>query len=362
MAVKEKKVRSVAVYLQYLEMAGRSEKTLYTYKYALEFFCKFLGIPVTDLHAHKVDPDGNKHFQYLTMDNLMELMNSEKVRAMKSNSRRSIINNITRYMKINGVEFDELELGVIKVRRVDTREDKPASLELLQKMMDLADPRMKAYITFLTSTGCRSGEASKLLVSDVNGTVVTIPDKIAKGHRGGKVYLTSEAREYLDLWIRVRDQWIRDADTRVKNMGVRSRPTNDQRLFASSSASLRQDFAELYHIVDGESIQTLRGVRGKVTAHTCRAYFRTNAAVTMGIDLAEGIVRHTGYMNAAYVRMPEEDRERKFREGEDALYITRRDRRLSENALEIERMKTKRLEEDMLLVKTALAKLQPSEK
>jgi integrase len=332
-------------------MAGRTEKTLSTYNYALEFFCKFLEIPVTELHAHSVDPDGTLHFQHLTMDNLMALMDSEKVRSMRPHSRRTVINPITRYMKINRVEFDELELGVIKIRKIDTRDDKPASLELLQKMMDLADPRMKAFIIFLVSTGCRSGEASNLLVSDISGSVVTIPDRIAKGNHGGKAYLTSEAREYLDLWLKVRDQWIRDSDARVKNMGVRSRPVNDQRLFASSRASLGQEFTALYRIVDGESTQTLRGIRAKVTPHTCRAFFRTRAAATMGIDLVEGIMRHTGYLNAAYVRMPEEERARLFYDGEHALYITRPDQRESITAIAVERQKREALEVEVRRMK-----------
>jgi len=337
----EKKVRPVPLYLQYKERAGCSPHTIVRIRGSLQYYADFLGVPLADLHKH------------MTVENFLDYLEGPHAKKLAPNSRRSTISAISTYMRINGIEFDEMELAIVKVRVPYERNDKPPSLELFQRMMDVADTRMKAVIAFLISTGCRRGEASKVLLSDVNGSVVTIRNEIAKGHRGGKVFLTAEAREYLDLWLRERDNWIKRADQRARQLG-RKRPAQDLRLFASSDNNIGQRFADIYNAVDGEDVTTQRGQRNLITCHSCRAYFRTHAVKTMGIDLVEGIMRHTGYLNAAYVRMPEEERERLFHEGEDALYITRRDRRQSENAMAVEKQKRESLEREVALIRKML--------
>jgi hypothetical protein len=89
-------------------------------------------------------------------------------------------------------------------------------------------------------------------------------------------------------------------------------------------------FARLYNNVDGE--------QGKYSAmctpHSCRKYFRTHAVKTMPLDLVEGIMRHTGYLNSSYVRIPDEERRSQFHAGEPALYITRADHRIQTAAMD----------------------------
>ena len=67
----------------------------------------------------------------------------------------------------------------------------------------------------------------------------------------------------------------------------------------------------------------------------------------MGVDLAEGILRHSGYLNAAYVRMTPEDRRSMFHEGESALYITRGDHRIQSNALDTLKRENQELRESI---------------
>ncbi|NMB79846.1 MAG: site-specific integrase, partial [Methanomicrobiales archaeon] len=318
----------MSVYLKTLERAGRSRETIKTYNNAFLGFARYLDVPLEELHLHVSgdNPDA--------VEKLMDYLDSEHMKKVSANSRRTYLAAISRFMRINGVVFDELDMEVVKTRKTEERDDKPLELETLQRMMDLADVRMKAVLTFWISTGCRIGETSKLLLSDVRGNIVNVRPEIAKGRRGGKVFLNEEAAEYLQIWLNCRDEWIRDADTRARNMR-QTRPDKDERLFASSYSSLSQAFGSLYDAVDGETVRTLRGDRQKVTPHSCRAYFRTHGAKTMGIDLVEGIMRHTGYLNAAYVRMSETDRERQYRAGESILYITRPNQREYKNEIAI---------------------------
>jgi integrase len=333
-----KKTRSVPLYLSMLEKARKSPITIRRYRDALAGYARYLNVPLDELHRHA------------TAENFIEYLDTPEFKTLAPNTRRAILSAISRYMKLNGTEFDELELAVVRVRAPETRQDKPLSLDTLQKMMDLADTQMKAVIAFLVSTGARAGETSQILLSDARGDVITIRNEIAKNGRGGRVFLNAEAREYLDLWLKERDRWIAEADQKVKNIG-RARPKDDGRLFACSYSNISQRFSDLYRSADGETSTTLNGQRGMNTPHSCRAYFRTHAATTMGIDLVEGIMRHTGYLNAAYVRMTDEEKERLFHEGEHVLYITRADHRiqvgkLTELEREIETLKAKQAEQN----------------
>ena len=347
-----KKIRSVEQYLALLQAAGRSPVTITGYRAVLSHYAKFLSIPLDDLHNH------------LSVDDLVRYA-VHLASYRREGGRKSALIILHRYMELCGVEFDELEYNAAKVTITEERADKPLTVDILQKMIDQASPHTRALITFLVSTGCRAGETSKILLSDVgrlaqgrfvmdiDGDVIQIRNEIAKRRKGGLVFLTREAREYLTIWLKDRERFIKDADKRTsqlftastrhervsrKESGTRiARPENDQRLFACSYNTIDKAFVRLYMKADGE-----RGVNGfaRVTAHSCRAFFRTNGAKTLGIDLTEGILRHSGYLNNAYVRMTPEDRYKQFHEGEAALYITRADHRIQSGKLsQLEREK-----------------------
>jgi integrase len=331
---KTKKIRNVKTYLSLLEKAGRSPSTIKIYNNIFVYFARFLDVPLDDLHMH------------MTVENLLEYLDSDYVKKLRPNTRRLMLTVLSRYMQLNGVDFDEMELNIVKTRKSNVRYDKPLEYATLQKMMDLADTLMKAYLSFLVSTGCRAGETAQLLLSDIQETVVIIRPEIAKNGHGGKVFLTAEAREYLDLWLKERPAWIEEANKKSLNL-YRPRPAQDNRLFACCYNNLLNRFQHLYDAVDGESTPTCNYDRRKITPHSCRAYFRTHAVKTMPMDLVEYLMRHTGYLTTEYVRMSDEERERAFHKGESALYITRADHRIQTGKLsELERANaelTKRL-------------------
>jgi integrase len=267
---------------------------------------------------------------HLSVVNLLKYAQSRKGKSEAGT--RTNLSILHRYFTINGIQFDELEYNAVKHKIIYEQNDKPLELETLQKMMDLADSHGKAFLTFLVSTGCRAGECCEILLSDLQGDIVTIRNEVAKGKRGGKVYLTSEAREYLDLWLKERDHYIKTSDARMKPLkkyGAHARPVKDERLFACSYTSLHRVFSRLYGMVDGEQGK----YRAKCTPHSTRKYFRTHAVKSMSLDLVEGLMRHTGYLNSHYVRMTDEERRREFHAGESALYITRYDHRITTHAL-----------------------------
>jgi integrase len=326
-----KKIRSVEEYLSMLALGGRSVATIGNYRHVLNSYAMFLNIPLDQVHNH------------LSVDNFLAYAGSRKGKSAAG--RHTTFTILHRYMALQGVEFDEMELNIVKKKSTEDPDDKPIETETLQKMMDQGDPHSRAIIAFLISTGCRAGETSKILLSDVKSDVVTIRNEIAKGGHGGKVYLTSEAREYLDIWLKDRERYVEEANRMTKKLfttqsgshfGERkstgvpiARPEKDNRLFACSYTTINKIFSRLYDQVDGE-----KGKYGALCSpHSCRKYFRTNAVKTMSLDLVEGLMRHTGYLNSVYVRMTDKEKRDQFHAGEAALYITRADHRIQTGEL-----------------------------
>lgn len=311
----------VEEYLGMVEMADRAPGTIRSYRMIFESFARFLGVPVDEVHKH------------LLPENLIKYAGSLKGYSGLTVRQRLAI--LRAYFNENGVEFKGMQAKVLNARRHTEPEDKPLSLETLQKMMDITDERGRAFISVMVSTGMRAGEAAQLKLQDVKDDTITIPGKIAKNGRGGKVYLTSEAREYLDIWLKNRDEFIRLADIHAdvfhKHGISPARPEKDERLFACSYTALNAMFRRLYQKVDGEK----GNYRGKITPHSMRKYFRTQA--TQGglhIDIVERLMRHSGYLSSSYVRLTDDEIREQFHKNEAALYITRADHRIQGSKLD----------------------------
>jgi len=324
---------TVAQYLTMLKRAKRSPKTIESYSKVFRSFAQCLDISVDEIHDH------------LLPENLIKYAESREEKSDRATNVSMSI--LSRYYKVNGITFDELERNVIKGRPDTAANDKPLELATLKKMMEIGSVHAKAMITFLISTGCRRNETAQILVSDVKGDQVTIRPEIAKRRKGGIVYLTAEAREYLDLWLDERDAYIQHANTKKYR---EFRPADDQRLFACSQNTMRDIFARLYQKVDGE-----RGPYGdRCTMHSCRKYFRTQAVRTIPLEVVEKIMRHSGYLTQSYVRITDVETRRLFHEGEHALYILRNDARTEQAEIEILRKEKKELENQLTRAKKEL--------
>jgi len=313
---------SVSEYLDAMETADRAPGTLRQYRMTFESFGKFIGVPVDEIHTH------------LSAESLIKYAGSLK--GYSGQTIRNRLSMLRAYFQENGVTFGGMEMKVLNARRHTEPEDKPLTLETLQKMMDITDERGRAFISVMVSTGMRAGEAAQLKLQDVKDDTITIPGKIAKNGRGGKVYLTAEAREYLDIWLKNRDEFIRLADIHANVLNKHgispARSSNDERLFASGYTGLNSMFRRLYQKVDGEK----GNYRGKITPHSMRKYFRTQA--TQGglhIDIVERLMRHSGYLSSSYVRLTDEEIREQFHKNEAALYITRADHRIQGSKLDM---------------------------
>jgi integrase len=319
---------TVDEYLDWLRLAERSEQTIRSYRWTIGDFARVVGVPIEDIHNH------------LTAANLKKYA-SEQMKQGRSERARSVrLRVLHAFYENNDVKLNHMMMKVVRKRVTEEPEDKPLDVTTLQNMMDQADTRGKAIISFLISTGCRAGELCQIRLDDVKGDTVKIRNEIAKGKHGRTAYLTSEARGYLDQWLRERPAYIERACKRVysQKFGLRE---DDPRLFFCGYSTLRQIWTKWYNIVDGD-----KGKYGQLrcTIHAARRYFRTHAVKAMDLDVVEMIMGHTGYLTGSYVRITDEDARKAFHEGETVLYITRADHRIQGSELDKERQRSAALE------------------
>jgi len=318
-----------------LQLGGLAETTIKNYRKVIVAYAKHLGVPAADVH------------KYLTVANLLKYASTMTKRS--GAGRKNSLSILRRYFQMNGVKFDELQFKAVKPKVQKEINDKPLEKETIRKMFDLTDVHGRAFLSFLISTGARADETCNILLSDVHGDCVNIRNEIAKNGHGGRVYLTAEAREYLDAWLKERNKYIALVDRRavgLEKMGG-IRPKNDARLFGISYASAAKMWCRLYDKVDGS--------RGKYdhrecTIHSCRKYFRTHAAKTMHPDLVTNLMRQTGYLDSTYVRKSDEEKRDEFFAGESALFITRAvDREAAKNTDAVKKLEqeNKELREQM---------------
>lgn len=321
---------TVPQYLDMLERAGRSDKTIVSYKKVFQMYAKYLGVTIGEVH------------HYINVTNLLKFSDSRK--GMSSAGTKTTLSVLRRYATLNGVVFDELEFNAMKPKVTKEHNDKPITLAMLQGMMDLTDAHGRSLLSFLVSTGARAGELTQIQLSDIgrlegerfipdiDGDVVNVRNEIAKGGHGGLVFLTAEAREYLTLWLKERDQYLAIADARMKGLvraGAHHRQDMDNRIFGVAYTSLHKWFTRLYDKVDGEKGK----YHNACTIHSCRKFFRTVAAQSMHPDLVTNLMRQTGYLDSTYVRMPVADKYKEFKAKEAGLYITRADHRIQTGKL-----------------------------
>lgn len=338
-------VYTVDEYLDMMTAAGRTQGTIRSYMSIFKSFAQFLDVPVNEVHVN------------LSSQTLIKYVGSMKDCSGQTIKQRLAI--LRAYAVENGVVFKGMELKVLNARRYADPEDKPISLEHLQKMMDLTDERGKAFISVMVSTGMRCGECAQLKIKDWDGgDTITIPGAIAKNGRGGKVYLTDEAQEYLKIWVRNREAWLlrnsgHTADIFQVHVG------KGDRLFASGYSGLNGMFRRLYEKIDGE----WGTYRRKITPHSLRKYFRTQAAAGgLHIDIVEKLMRHSGYLSGSYVRLDDDEVRKQFHEKEAALFITRVDHRIQGSKLDALQQANKALQERLQQVEEVQDKTSMMEK
>jgi integrase len=221
--------------------------------------------------------------------------------------------------KIAGVleflRYNEIELTQKQRKQLSTKmpkgktsrtAEKDVDIEILKKILAHMDIKGKAMSLILLSSGMRIGELMKIQLFDIDLTstppTIVVRGEYTKSGDTRTVFISSEAQEALDEWLKIREQYIRSARNKangiVKN---RVKPIQDSRLFPFTAENFRTQWENALKKTGLWTKDNSTG-RSQIRVHGLRKFFRSQLALSCPLEIVEALMGHEGYLTEAYRR------------------------------------------------------------
>ena len=240
---------------------------------------------------------------------------------------------INGFFELNGIELSRLQEKVIKrtlPRSKVMQEEENISMDILRAILPLMHHHDRAVTLVLLSSGARIGEVLKLrekdLDLDASPARVTFRASTTKTKTRRTAFISIEAVDALKAWLAVRPGYIVTAASKMKGLNDNgyAGPKNlqDDRLFPFENSTFYRGWntalrkAKLFERCEETG-------RATIHAHGLRKFFRTYFGAAAGVDVAEKLMGHEGYLTGAYVRLTEDDLARAYEKHCHVLMVSR---------------------------------------
>lgn len=275
---------------------------------------------------------------------------NELSQKLNPNSIRTGFANLRSYLYYLGIRTYSQDIKqLLSFPRIQNEEKYPLKHEELRKIVEdqVRNPVRKALYLACSSSGMRMGEAVQITKSDLEfkeRVQINIRPKYTKTQTGRSVFISKEAQQVLETYI---DDLNQDDTIFYKDNHKKPR-------YRVSTEDIRLHEAVVRL---GLSMKYSTNGRHKITTHSMRAFFFTQAVRKHGENYAHKLTGHGGYL-MQYDRMTDEEKLKMYIELESDLVIFD----TSKQKLEIEKLKMqqnqemKEMKEEMETMKTHLAK------
>ena len=305
--------------LKWLEMY-QSESTVRAYKWGLEQFFKCLGFQGSLEENAEAYMRQKRNYE----EDVKTYFASLKGKPPKSVN--ICLTSVKMFLMENNVELPVLFWHRLKGRNKGTRAlmlDKVPSNAELRRILSHTDVKGKSLFLVLASSGMRIGEALKLKVEDVDLTSepakINIRGEYTKTGNPRIAFISSEAKEFLEEWLKIRENELKVAVKRSRY----GKAEADKRIWSFEPntayyiwrASVEKSgFAKKFTYNNGLERLT-------VHPHVLRKFFRTRMATVIPVDVVEALMGHEGYLTEVYRRYSLEDLAKFYRQGEHTLLV-----------------------------------------
>jgi integrase len=202
--------------------------------------------------------------------------------------------------------------------------------EKLRRILMHCDAKGNALFMLLATSGIRVGEALKLNLWDVE--LESDPVKVvvhgANAKEGDNYYsfISSEAKEAVNEWLKIRDSYKHTAKNRGRGLsklgdGKGVRKSDDRRLFPFSMGVANSMWVRAIEKANLDSKDESTN-RHKFHIHMLRKFFQSQMKYA-GVpdDLVEALIGHNGYLDEAYRRYSPTQIKEMYKKGEPYLLL-----------------------------------------
>ena len=226
-------------------------------------------------------------------------------------TRRLYLTAVKIFLLENGVELPQLFWRRLKARikgsGAVSEEEVPNKQTLRSVMMHLPVAGKALFLT-LVSSGMRIGEALKLQVGDLelerNPPLIHVRAEYAKTGHKRITFITPEAAVAIREWLKVRESWLKAAAEKSHLYG---KSLDDRRVFPFTSANARAMWRNALKKTGNGKVDP-RTKRLLMRPHVLRKYFRSMVGSIAGVDVAEALMGHEGYLTEVYRKYPDPEK------------------------------------------------------
>jgi integrase len=225
--------------------------------------------------------------------------------------------------------------GRIKGSRPLTLDKVPSNAELKRIILHMPIHGKALFLT-LASSGMRIGEALKLKIDDIDfnssPVKINIRGEITKTGNSRITFISKEAAEAIQEWLKVREQYIEAACGKSHKY---PKMKNDDRVFpfeANTAYAIWRNALKKAGFLQKDS-QTNRH---RMHPHVLRKFFRTKLGAVIPVDIVETLMGHEGYLTEVYRKYSFEDLAKFYSQGEAAVSIMAELEEVSKLRVEVE--------------------------
>jgi len=229
----------------------------------------------------------------------------------------------------------------VKGTRARTKDRSPTYSEL-RRILSHMPIQGKALSLVLESSGMRIGEALQLNMDEVKLNVkpckIWLRGEITKSGEPRLTFISREAVETLEEWLKVRQQYLKFA---CQKSNLYKKNPDDPRLFPFTSGTayfMWNSALERAKLLERDTSTN----RATIHYHVLRKVFRSQLGLVIPFDIVEALMGHEGYLQDVYKKYPnpEETLAKYYVKGEHALLVFAESEEVTKIRGEIEKDKT----------------------
>lgn len=207
--------------------------------------------------------------------------------------------------------------------------EKDMDTDTIRTILQHLDVKGKALVLVLTSSGMRINEALTVQLDDLDlnakPAIITIRGENAKNGDNRITFLSAEAVQAVNEWLKVRADYIRTSAKRniglVKSgRGNHKTGEDDGRLFPFSdqnASALWDNALEKANLFSRDKSTN----RKQLHYHQFRKFFISQLSLIISKEIAETLAGHNGYLTGSYRRYTKKQLAEEYLKGQHLLTI-----------------------------------------